>query len=227
MNVKRPLEPDLSAKLDLFAAFAEIARGLGNAHRLDLLEHLAQGEKSVEALAAKAGLTVANASQHLQALRRVGLVAGDRRGKQIVYRMTDDDVLDLVAALRKVGERHTEAVRTVVGDYFLARDSLDAVGFAALEQMLSDGLVTLLDVRPPDEFADGHVPGALNIPLTELRTRLDEVPPGINVVAYCRGPWCVLAFEAVALLRGQGRDAHRLEGGLPEWRRAGRPVVTA
>ena len=227
MNVKRPLEPDLSAKLDLFAAFAEIARGLGNAHRLDLLEHLAQGEKSVEGLAAKAGLTLANTSQHLQALRRVGLVFGERRGKQVIYRLAGDDVLDLVAALRKVGERHTEAVQAVVGDYFHARDALDAVEFAALEQMLSDGLVTLLDVRPPDEFADGHVPGALNIPLAELKVRLAEIPPGTDVIAYCRGPWCVLAFEAVACLRQHGREARRLDGGLPEWRRAGQPVVSA
>lgn len=217
---------NLSAKLDLFAAFADIARALGNAHRLDLLEHLAQGGKSVEALAGKAGLTVANASQHLQALRRVGLVVGERRGKQVVYRITEDDVLDLVAALRRVGERHTDAVKVVVGDYFHARDSLDAVGFATLERMVTDGLATILDVRPPDEFADGHIPGALSIPLTELKARLDEVPPGLEVVAYCRGPWCVLAFEAVALLREQGRPAKRLEGGLPEWRRAGLPVAT-
>jgi ArsR family transcriptional regulator len=216
----------LSAKLDLLAAFADIARALGNAHRLDLLEHLAQGEKSVETLAGKAGLTVANASQHLQALRRVGLVVGERRGKQVVYRITEDDVLDLVAALRRVGERHTDAVKVVVGDYFHARDSLDAVGFATLEQMVTDGLATILDVRPPDEFADGHIPGALSIPLTELKSRLDEVPPGLEVVAYCRGPWCVLAFEAVALLRERGIPAKRLEGGLPEWRRAGLPVAT-
>jgi rhodanese-related sulfurtransferase/DNA-binding transcriptional ArsR family regulator len=219
-----PKEHHLSPKLDLFTAFAEIARGLGNAHRLDLLEHLAQGEKGVETLAAKTGLTFANTSQHLQALRRVGLVVGERRGKQIVYRLSADDVLDLVAALRAVGERHTDSVKAVVGDYFHARDSLDAVEFSALEQRMRDGLVTLLDVRPPDEFADGHVPGALNIPLAELKTRLREIPSGTEVVAYCRGPWCVLAFEAVALLREQGRGAKRLDGGLPEWRRAGRPV---
>lgn len=225
MYVKRHLEPNLSVKLDLFAAFADIARRLGHAHRLDLLEHLAQGEKSVEALATKTGLNVANASQHLQALRRVGLVVGERRGKQVVYRITDDDVLDLVAALRKVGERHTDSVKAVVGDYFHARDALDAVGFDALEQMLSDGLVTLLDVRPPDEFANGHVPGALNIPLSELKARLDEIPSNLEVVAYCRGPWCVLAFEAVAMIRDSGRAAKRLDGGLPEWRRAGLAVV--
>lgn len=227
MIVKPLRRRSLSAKLDLFAAFADIARGLGNAHRLDLLEHLAQGEKSVEALAIKAGLSVANASQHLQALRRVGLVVGERRGKQVVYRVSDDDVLDLIAALRTVGERHTDAVKVVIGDYFHARDALDAVSFATLEERMADGLVTLLDVRPADEFADGHVPGARNIPLAELMARLDEIPAGREVVAYCRGPWCVLAFEAVAFLRDQGRSASRLDGGLPEWRRAGLPVAGA
>ena len=227
MIVKPLRRRSLSAKLDLFAAFADIARGLGNAHRLDLLEHLAQGEKSVEALAIKAGLSVANASQHLQALRKVGLVVGERRGKQVVYRVSDDDVLDLIAALRTVGERHADAVKAVIGDYFQARDDLDAVSFATLEERMSDGLVTLLDVRPADEFADGHVPGARNIPLAELMARLDEIPAGREVVAYCRGPWCVLAFEAVAFLRDQGRSASRLDGGLPEWRRAGLPVTGA
>lgn len=180
----------------------------------------------MEALAAKSGLTVANASQHLQALRRPGLVVGERRGKQVVYRLSGDDVLDLVAALRAVGERHTESVRAVVDDYFQTRDALEAVPFATLEQWMADGLVTLLDVRPPDEFIDGHVLGARNIPLAELKARLDELPPDVDVVAYCRGPWCVLAFEAVAFLRAAGRVARRLDGGLPEWRRAGLPVAS-
>lgn len=225
MFVKAEWSCNLSAKLDLLAAFAEVARGLGNAHRLDLLEHLAQGEKGVETLAAKSSLTVANASQHLQTLRRIGLVVGERRGKQVVYRLSGDDVLDLVAALRAVGERHADSVKAVVRDYFHERDTLDAVAFPVLEQRLRDGLVTLLDVRPPDEFADGHLPGALNIPLAELKARLNEIPSGAEVVAYCRGPWCVLAFEAVALLRETGRGAKRLDGGLPEWRRSGRPVT--
>lgn len=175
-------------------------------------------------MAGKAGLSVANTSQHLQALRRVGLVAGERRGKQIVYRISGPDVLDLIAALRAVGERHADGVKAVVADYFDARDSLEPIGFMALTQALTDGLVTLLDVRPPDEFAQGHVPGALNIPLAELQARLGEIPVDLEVVAYCRGPWCVLAFEAVAYLRAQGRSANRLDGGLPEWRRAGLAV---
>jgi ArsR family transcriptional regulator len=189
------------------------------------LEQLAQGERSVEALAAKTGLTFANASQHLQALRRVGLVAGERRGKQVVYRLASDDVLDLIGALRRVGERHADGVRAVVDDYFQARDALEAVVFGDLRRRMADGLVTLIDVRPADEFANGHLPGAANIPLVELPARLGEIPPDAEVVAYCRGPWCVLAFEAVALLRMQGRAARRLDGGFPEWRRAGLPTV--
>ena len=177
-------------------------------------------------MAAKTGLTFANTSQHLQALRRVGLVTGERRGKQVVYRLSGDDVLDLMAALRAVGERHTDAVQAVVSDYFEARDALEAVPFATLEQRMADGLVTLVDVRPADEFADAHLPGARNIPLAELKARLEEIPSDRDIVAYCRGPWCVLAFEAVALLRARGRGAHRLDGGLPEWRRTGRAVAT-
>lgn len=216
----------MSPKLYLFTAFADVARALGNPHRLDLLEQLAQGEKSVEALAEKCGLTVANASQHLQVLRGVGLVAGTRRGKQVIYRLAGDDVLDLLAALQRVSERHADCARHVLDDYFHARDALEAVPFDTLRARMADGLVTLIDVRPADEFAAGHLPGARNVPLADLETRLAELPFGIDVVAYCRGPWCVLAFEAVALLRREGRTAHRLDGGLPEWRRAGLDVAT-
>lgn len=216
----------MSPKLDLFAAFADVARALGNPHRLALLEHLAQGQKCVETLAGKAGLSIANASQHLQALRRAGLVNGERRGKRVIYQLASDDVLDLLSALSNVAQRHTEAARSVLDDYFAARDELEALSFDALRERLADGLVTLVDVRPPDEFADGHVPGAVNIPLQELEARLAELAGGVEVVAYCRGPWCVLAFEAVARLRRAGRTARRLEGGLPEWRRAGLAVST-
>jgi len=217
----------MSPKLQLFTAFASLARALGSPHRLELLEHLAQGEKSVDTLATKAGLTVANASQHLQALRREGLVTADRRGKQIIYRLSDDDVLDLLATLRTVAERHSSAANDVLEDYFHARDRLEAVSFGDLQQRVADGLVTVIDVRPPDEFASGHVPGAINLPLAELESRLGELPPDLEVIAYCRGPWCVLAFEAVALLRERGRTAHRLDGGLPEWKRAGLQVAGA
>ena len=143
----------MSPKLQMFTAFAQIARALGNAHRLDLLELLAQGECNVDTLAEKAGLSIANTSQHLQALRRAGLVDGARRGKQIFYRLAGDDVLDAIAALRVVGERRAESVRRVVGAYFERRDQFDPVSFDELVAKLTDGLVTLIDVRTPDEFA--------------------------------------------------------------------------
>lgn len=216
----------MSPKLALLTAFAGVARALGNPHRLDLLEHLAQGEKPVEALAAKCGLTVANASQHLQVLRGAGLVTGLRQGKQVIYRVGGEDVLDLLAALQRVSERHADCARHVLDDYFHARDALEPVSFEALRERMADGLVTLIDVRPSDEFSAGHLPGALSVPLGELEARLAELPAGADVVAYCRGPWCVLAFEAVAFLRREGRTAHRLDGGLPEWRRAGLEVAT-
>lgn len=213
-----------SPKLKLFKSLADLARALGNAHRLDLLEHLAQGERRVDALAAKAGITVANASQHLQALRREGLITGERRGTQIIYRLSGDDVLDLLAALRCVAGRHSASARQTLDDYFLARDKLEPVSIPDLMQRVQDGLVTVIDVRPADEFALGHVPGALNVPLKELESRLTEIPANAEIIAYCRGPWCVLSFEAVAILRQKGRTARRLDGGLPEWKRAGLQV---
>ena len=215
-----------SPKIQLLTAFAGVARALGNPHRLDLLEHLGQGEKAVEALASKADLSFANASQHLQSLRRAGLVEAERRGKQVIYRLASQDVHDLLAALRQVAERHAAGAQRVVDDYFRSRDNLEAVGLEELERKMADGLVTVLDVRPSDEFAQGHVPGALNVPLSDLEARLTGLPPDHQIVAYCRGPWCVLAFEAVAFLRAAGRTARRLDGGLPEWRRAGRQVAT-
>lgn len=209
----------------LYSAFARVARALGNPHRLDLLEHLAQAERSVEGLVATTGLPFANVSQHLQALRRVGLVAARRDGKHIIYRLADDGVIHLLAALRNVAERQTAEVRTVVDGYFRARDKLEPVTLDELAARMADGLVTVLDVRPEDEFLAGHIPGAVNVPLSQLDKRLAELPSGIDVVAYCRGPWCVLSFEAVALLRKKGRTARRLDGGLPEWRVAARPVM--
>jgi rhodanese-related sulfurtransferase/DNA-binding transcriptional ArsR family regulator len=211
-------------KQELFAAFAGLARALGNPHRLHLIEQLAQGERSVEALAAKTGLSMANASQHLQGLRRVGLVAGRREGKHIIYRVAADCVLELTGSLRRVAEEQVAAVKDLAAGYFNQRDSLEAVSFAELMDRLDDGLVSVVDVRPPDEFETGHLPRAVNIPLSELSARVGELPAANQIVAYCRGPWCVLAFEAVALLRSAGYQARRLEGGLPEWRLAGLEV---
>ena len=215
-----------SPKQALFAEFAAVARALGHAHRLELLEHLAQAERGVEALAARVGLSVANASQHLQQLRRAGLVACRRDGRFVLYRLADDGVLALLAALRQVTERNVAEVDRLIRSYFNDRDSLEPVARDELLERSRAGLVTVLDLRPEDEFVCGHVPGAKNIPLRELEARLVELDPRQEIVAYCRGPYCVLSYEAVALLRRHGFTVRRLQDGLPEWRAAGLPLAT-
>ena len=215
-----------SPKSALFAQFAAVAKSMAHAHRLELLEQLAQGERSVEVLADRTGLSIANASQHLQQMRRAGLVANRRDGKFVYYRLADDAVLELLAALRRIAERNVAEVERVVRSYFDARDSMEPVSRAELLERSRAGTVTVLDVRPEDEFALGHVPGALNIPLRGLEARLSELDPAQEIVAYCRGPYCVLSYEAVAALRARGFRARRLEDGLPEWRAAGLPIVT-
>jgi ArsR family transcriptional regulator len=215
-----------SPKQALFAQFAAIAKTLGHAHRLELLEQLAQGERSVEALAQKLNLSVANASQHLQQMRRAGLVMARRDGKFVYCRLADDAVLELLACLSLIAERNVAEAERLVRSYFKERDSLEPVSRKELRKRVRDGAVTVLDVRPEDEFALGHVPDAVNIPLRALKARLAELDPSTEIVAYCRGPYCVLSFEAVAVLRAQGFKARRLEDGLPEWRAAGLPVAT-
>ncbi|HYH20847.1 MAG TPA: metalloregulator ArsR/SmtB family transcription factor [Azospirillum sp.] len=215
-----------SPKRTVFAQLAAVARALGHEHRLDLLEHLGQGERSVEMLAERTGLSIANASQHLQHLRRAGLVAARRDGKHVIYRLSDDTVVALLSALRLVTERNVAEVERVLAGYFRDRDALEPVARQDLLARMRDGLVTVLDVRPEDEFASGHLPGALNIPLPDLERRLADLPPDQEVVAYCRGPYCVMSFEAVAELRRRGYRVRRLEDGYPEWRAAGLPVET-
>jgi len=214
----------IGPKQALYSEFASVARALGSRHRLEILEHLAQGERGVEALAERAGLSVANASQHLQQLRRAGLVASRRDGKFVLYRLADDRVLGLTASLFDVAERNLAEVDRIRRAYFAERDALEPVSRTELLQRTRDGLVTVLDVRPPDEFDAGHLPGAVNIPLGELQARLADLDPDREIVAYCRGPWCVLSFEAVAALRARGFKARRLEDGLPEWKACGLPV---
>ncbi|TLY76302.1 MAG: metalloregulator ArsR/SmtB family transcription factor [Gammaproteobacteria bacterium] len=211
-------------KRTLFARFAETAKALGHGRRLEILELLAQGERSVEALAERVGLSIANASQHLRLMHRTGLLASRRDGKRILYRLNDPSVLELTAALHRVAERNVAEVREVIRGYFHERDALEPVSRKELSQRLRDGLVTVLDVRPEDEYAAGHVPKAINIPLRELTRRLRQIPKNREVVAYCRGPYCVLAFEAVAILRGRGFKVRRLEDGYPEWKAAGLPT---
>jgi rhodanese-related sulfurtransferase/DNA-binding transcriptional ArsR family regulator len=215
----------LGPKQRVFVGLAEIAQALGHAHRLELLEHLGQGERSVEDLAARAGLTLANTSRHLQLLRRAALVEGRRDGKRIYYRLAGEEaVVGLLLALSRVGERNSAEIARVMASYFRARDEFEPVSRGELLDRLRLGTATVLDVRPEDEFANGHLPDALNIPLSQLERRLAELPADQEIVAYCRGPWCVLSFEAVALLRQRGYRVRRLEDGFPEWKVAGLPI---
>jgi len=208
----------------LLSALAEVAKAIAHPHRLELLEQLAQGERGVEAVAERTGLSVANASQHLQQLRRAGLVTARRDGKFVRYRLADDAALDLLRSLGTVAERNVAAMDRLIHGYFNDRDALEPVSREELLERSRLGLVTVLDVRPEDEYALGHVPGAINIPLSELEAHLSEFDPDQEIVAYCRGPYCVLSYEAVAALRERGFKVRRLEDGLPEWRAAGLPV---
>lgn len=211
-------------KQALFAEFASVARALGHPHRLEILEHLAQGERGVEALAVRLSLSVANASQHLQQLKRAGLVASRRDGKFIFYRLADESVLGLMRTLFEVGERNIAEVDKILRGYFDTCDNMEPVTRAELIDRTRGGLVTVLDVRPRDEYEAGHLPGAVNVSLADLEVRLGELDPSLEVVAYCRGAYCVLSFEAVAALRAHGFNARRLEDGFPEWKAAGLPV---
>lgn len=211
-------------KHDLFNQFARVAKAMSNGYRLELLEFLAQGERSVDALAQVSGLTVANTSQHLQQLRQAGLVANRKEGQKVYYFLSGMDVAALLGSLRQVAERHLADVDRLVDDYLKVKDSLEPIPASELLKRARDGLVTVLDVRPPEEYMSGHLPGAINIPLGELERHLDELDPDNEIIAYCRGPHCVLAFDAVAKLRERGINARRLDGGLPEWKLEGFPV---
>lgn len=212
-------------KKQLFAQFARVGKALSNGHRLELLEFLAQGERPVEALATVMGLTVANTSQHLQQLRHAGLVATRKEGQQVYYRLADERVITLLSALRAVAQQSLAEVDKLVATFLAAKDNLEPIAAPELLERIQQGLVTVLDVRPAEEFAAGHLLQAVNIPLKELETLLHTLPPEKEVVAYCRGPYCVLAYSAVAKLREQGFNARRLEAGYPEWKVAGLPVA--
>ncbi len=211
-------------KQQLYSQIARIGRAVGNGHRLELLEYLAQGERTVEALARLAGLSMANASQHLQVLRQAGLVSTRREGLYVHYRLAEADVDQLRRVLQQLAQARIAEVEHLVRNYLGVKDSLEAIPCMELLERARAGLVTVLDVRPPEEFAAGHLPGAVNIPLKELEQRIQELPQHQEIVAYCRGPYCVLAYEAVAQLRKQGFSARRMEDGFPEWRLAGLPV---
>jgi rhodanese-related sulfurtransferase/biotin operon repressor len=214
----------VSPKRDLFQQLARIGTALSSGTRLEFLELLAQGERSVDQLATLTGVSVANTSQHLQKLRQAGLVVGRKEGQFVYYRLAGDEVVRLFAALGQVGEAYVAEVERIVRLYLASKDDLEPVPAKELLDRARKGLVTVLDVRPPEEFAVGHLPGAVNIPIHELEKRLGELPKRKEVIAYCRGPYCLMSYDAVELLRKRGLKARRLENGMPEWRVAGLPV---
>lgn len=214
-------------QLHIFEEFAELARTLASAQRLFLLEHIAQGERSVERLAELSGLSVANASQHLQQLRRAGFVETRREGKRVLYRLGTGPVLGLLSALRQHAEYNRAQIRDLVADRRDQPDRLEAISREELLLRMREGGVTLLDVRPQDEFTSGHLPGAINIPIEELERRFAELPAQTEIVAYCRGPYCALSFDAVTVLQGKGFSVRRLDSGFPDWKAAGLAVESA
>lgn len=209
----------------IFEQFARIGKALGSPRRVELLDLLCQGEHSVEALARTSGMTVTNASQHLQALRAARLVDTRRDGTKVIYRVADDQVCRFYFALRELAGARLAEVEQFVRRYVEGANEYESVGRGELlERVQRDGIV-VLDVRPREEYASGHIAGAVSIPLEELELRLSSLPRDAEIVAYCRGPYCLLAPQAVELLRGHGFQARRLEDGLPEWRLAGHPVA--
>jgi rhodanese-related sulfurtransferase/DNA-binding transcriptional ArsR family regulator len=211
----------------LYAEFARIGKAMASPHRLEILEILAQSERTVESLATETGLSIANTSRHLQQLRQAQLVLTRREGLFVHYRLAGPQVVALVLALRHTAERHLAELDRVVHDFYGNRASFEAVTPDELIQRMTDGEVEVLDVRPEREYAAGHIAGARSMPVADMPTRLGELPRDKEYVAYCRGPYCVYADEAVVLLRSNGRAAQRLTEGYPEWWLAGRPVRTA
>lgn len=218
---------DRQAKDALYDALASVAKALGNGRRAELVDVLAQGERSVEELAGEIGQSVANTSQHLQVLLRVGLVRTRRDGARVYYSLASDPVGALWRAMREVAGQHVARIDELAAAYLGDRSQLATISREELLQRMRAGEVVVLDVRPPAEYAAGHLPDAVNVPPDELEARLADLPAGQPVVAYCRGPLCAYADNAVRSLTAQGRPALRLVDGLPEWAAAGLPVVGA
>ena len=217
---------DRELKRALFDEFARAAKALASGRRIELVDVLANGERTVEALAAEVGLSVANTSQHLQILRQAGLITGRRHGTSVHYRLAGPEVFELWQTLRTLTGARSAEVERLAAAYLGGRDELEPVTRQELVRRLEDGdRLVVLDVRPAAEHAAGHLPGAVSIPVGELRRRLAELPGDREIVAYCRGPYCAFAPEAVAVLRQAGFSARRLEDGLPEWQAAGLAVA--
>lgn len=213
-----------SFKDRLYGQLARVGKALANPHRLELLELLAQGERTVDSLASETGMSIASASQHLQALREGGLVESRKQGLFVHYRLADPAVFELSRALRIVAERRLAEVERVVREHFGDRSDPEPVGMQELLERVQSGKVVVIDTRPPGEYAAGHIAGAVSIPIDELQERLRQLPKGKDYVAYCRGPYCAYADRAVELLRANGRRARRLDQGFPEWKAAALPI---
>ncbi len=209
----------------IYQQFARVSKALASPHRIELVELLAQGPRMVEALARLSDMSLANTSQHLQVLRAAGLAEATREGLFVTYRLADPKVSELFLALRSVAEARLAEVERIKRGFLAERDQLEEIDEAALRRRVREGAVTLLDVRPPEEYAAGHIPGAISLPLPELVRQLADLPKRTEIVAYCRGPYCVLAVEAVALLRRKGFRALRLEDGVLDWAAQGLRVV--
>ena len=216
-----------AAKSALFQAFASVAQAIGNGRRAEIVDVLAQGERSVDELAGEIEQSIANTSHHLQQLAKTGLVRSRREGTRIYYRLASDRVVDLWAAVRDVAERHLADVHVLARDYLGERDEIEQLSPAELERRLARGQVVVLDVRPEREYEAGHIPGAVSAPLAKLESVAASLPKRKEIVAYCRGPYCIYADDAVRLLHSRGLKARRLDVGFPEWQRAGLPVEMA
>ena len=208
----------------LYAQFARVGHALASPKRIELLDLLGQGERTVEALAEQLATPIKNTSAHLRVLRQAHLVERRRHGTYVYYRLADDDVFRLLRALEALGHNRLADVQHVVRLYLDGRDQLAPVSFKELRRLLRDGEVTVVDVRPAEEYEAGHIPGAVSVPVAELKRRLREIPKNREVIAYCRGRYCVYSLEAVTLLRKHGYRARRVHAGLPDWRSAGLPV---
>lgn len=213
-------------KASLYDQLARVGKALSSPTRLEILDLLCQGSRSVEAIAVEVEQSVANTSHHLQALRRSGLVESQRDGVRVVYEVAGDDVPRFFGALRRTAERHLAEIDRISRSFLEERDVFDAVDQEQLVERVQRGEVSVIDVRPPEEFDAGHLPRAISIPLPQLRQRLRKLPKRREIVAYCRGPYCVMAIEAVELLRAEGYRALRLDDGIAEWRARGLPVET-
>jgi rhodanese-related sulfurtransferase/DNA-binding transcriptional ArsR family regulator len=212
-----PTSPGRRFKDAIYEQFARVSKALASPHRIELVELLAQGARTVEALARMTDMSLANTSQHLHVLRAAGLLESSKEGLFVTYRLADGTVAELLLALRRVAETRLADVAKITREFLAENAQLEEVDEDALRRRVREGAVTVLDVRPPEEFEAGHIPGALSVPVPELAKRLSELPKRREVVAYCRGPYCVLAIEAVKLLRARGFKAVRLEDGVLDW----------